>query len=48
MNRFLQLRHRCWWCKELFEESELTHYKSGWLCERCQAYLKSRGEDLYE
>jgi len=43
MNRFLQPRHRCWWCKELFEESEMIHEKSGWLCRRCHDYLKTQG-----
>lgn len=38
-------RHRCWWCKELFEEGEIRHYKSGWLCDRCKAYLQTQGGD---
>jgi hypothetical protein len=38
----LMPRHYCWWCKELFEEGEVRHYKSGWLCDRCKAYLESQ------
>lgn len=41
-------RHHCWWCHELFEEGEIKHYKSGWLCSRCEDYLRSREGDDYD
>lgn len=44
MSKYLMPRHRCWWCKDLFEEGEIKHYRSGWLCDKCKAYLESRGD----
>ena len=37
----------CKWCEELFDKSE-CHYEVdlGWLCSRCEAAIKSRGEPL--
>ena len=43
--KYLMPRHRCWWCKELFEEGEIKHYKSGWLCDQCKAYLEAQSGD---
>lgn len=37
----------CKWCEELFDKSECRYEVSlGWLCDRCQAAIKSRGETL--
>ena len=38
----IYVRHRCWWCKEMFDECKMTHQKSGWLCRKCYAYLKAQ------
>jgi hypothetical protein len=37
----------CKWCDELFDKSECRYEVNlGWLCDRCQAAIKSRGETL--
>lgn len=37
----------CMWCNELFDKSECRYEVDlGWLCDRCQAGIKSRGETL--
>lgn len=37
----------CKWCDELFDKSECRYEVDlGWLCDRCQAAIKSRGETL--
>lgn len=37
----------CKWCDELFDKSECRYEVDlGWLCNRCQAAIKSRGETL--
>lgn len=37
----------CKWCNELFDKSECRYeVDMGWLCDRCQAAIKSRGETL--
>jgi hypothetical protein len=37
----------CKWCDELFDKSECRYEVDlGWLCARCQAAIKSRGETL--
>jgi hypothetical protein len=37
----------CKWCNELFDKSECRYEVDlGWLCDRCQAAIKSRGEML--
>jgi hypothetical protein len=37
----------CKWCDELFDKSECRYeVDMGWLCDRCQAAIKSRGETL--
>ena len=38
---------RCTWCEEIFPESECDfEYHMGWLCDRCQSAITSRGERL--
>jgi hypothetical protein len=38
---------RCTWCEEIFTESECDfEYHMGWLCDRCQSAITSRGERL--
>lgn len=38
---------QCWWCQETFEEGfEIKHYKSGWLCNKCKAYLEMQSGDI--
>lgn len=37
----------CTWCEELFDKSECRYEVDlGWLCSRCEAAIKSRGEPL--
>lgn len=37
----------CTWCNELFDKSECRYEVDlGWLCSRCEAAIKSRGETL--
>ena len=37
----------CTWCEELFDKSECRkEVDLGWLCSRCEAAIKSRGEPL--
>ena len=37
----------CAWCKDLFDKSECRYEVNlGWLCSRCEAAIKSRGETL--
>lgn len=37
----------CTWCEDLFEKSECRYEVDlGWLCDRCQAAIMSRGEPL--
>ena len=37
----------CTWCEELFDKSECRYeINLGWLCDRCQAAIMSRGETL--
>lgn len=37
----------CKWCDELFDKSECRYEVDlGWLCDRCQQAIKSRGEQL--
>ena len=37
----------CTWCEELFDKSECRYEVDlGWLCGRCEAAIKSRGEPL--
>ena len=37
----------CTWCNELFDKSECRYEADmGWLCDRCIAAIKSRGEEL--
>ena len=37
----------CKWCEELFDKSECRYEVDlGWLCSRCEAAIKSRGETL--
>ena len=37
----------CTWCEELFDKSECRREVNlGWLCDRCQAAIMSRGEPL--
>lgn len=37
----------CTWCEELFDKSECRkEVNLGWLCSRCEAAIKSRGEPL--
>lgn len=37
----------CKWCDELFDKSECRYEEDlGWLCDRCQQAIKSRGETL--
>ena len=37
----------CAWCKDLFDKSECRYEVDlGWLCSRCEAAIKSRGETL--
>jgi hypothetical protein len=37
----------CTWCEELFDKSECRYeVDMGWLCDRCQAAIMSRGEPL--
>lgn len=37
----------CTWCEELFDKSECRkEVNLGWLCSRCEAAIKSRGETL--
>ena len=37
----------CKWCDELFDKSECRYeVDMGWLCDRCQSAIKSRGEQL--
>lgn len=37
----------CKWCEELFDKSECRYEVDlGWLCDRCQAAIMSRGEPL--
>lgn len=37
----------CKWCNELFDKSECRkEVDLGWLCDRCQSAIKSRGEEL--
>jgi hypothetical protein len=37
----------CTWCEELFDKSECRYEVDlGWLCGRCEAAIKSRGETL--
>lgn len=38
---------RCGWCDEIYTESECGFdYHMGWLCDRCQSAITSRGEKL--
>jgi hypothetical protein len=38
---------QCTWCEELFDRSECRYEVDlGWLCSRCEAAIKSRGETL--
>ena len=38
---------KCSWCDEIFTESECEfEYHMGWLCDRCQNAITSRGEKL--
>ena len=38
---------RCTWCDEIYTESECDfEYNLGWLCDRCQSAITSRGERL--
>lgn len=39
------MRHRCWWCYELFDEDCIKHYKSGYLCPTCKCYLETQTGD---
>jgi len=41
--KYLNPRHHCWWCKEMFEETDLIRDKSRWLCKQCYSYLKTKG-----
>ena len=43
--KYIRPRHYCWWCKDLLEEGEIKHYQSGWLCDKCKAYLESQSGD---
>jgi hypothetical protein len=37
----------CTWCEDLFDKSECRYEVNlGWLCSRCEAAIKSRGETL--
>ena len=37
----------CTWCQDLFDKSECRYEVNlGWLCSRCEAAIKSRGETL--
>lgn len=37
----------CTWCRDLFDKSECRYEVNlGWLCSRCEAAIKSRGEPL--
>jgi CRISPR/Cas system-associated protein Cas10 (large subunit of type III CRISPR-Cas system) len=37
----------CTWCEDLFDKSECRkEVNLGWLCSRCEAAIKSRGEQL--
>jgi hypothetical protein len=37
----------CTWCEDLFDKSECRYEVNlGWLCDRCQAAIMSRGEQL--
>ena len=37
----------CTWCRDLFDKSECRYEVNlGWLCSRCEAAIKSRGEKL--
>ena len=37
----------CTWCRDLFDKSECRYEVDlGWLCSRCEAAIKSRGETL--
>lgn len=37
----------CTWCRDLFDKSECRYEVNlGWLCSRCEAAIKSRGETL--
>ena len=39
--------HHCGWCEEIFPESEMRHEVDfGWICDRCEAELKSHGGPL--
>lgn len=40
--------HRCAWCKEEFDESDLVPTDLGMLCERCINAIRSRGEQISE
>ena len=38
---------KCSWCEDIFTESECDfEYHMGWLCDRCQSAITSRGEKL--
>lgn len=39
VNRYLNPRHHCWYCKEMYEEPEMVSTKLGWLCKTCFAYI---------
>ena len=39
--------HHCGWCEEIFPESDMRHEVDfGWICDRCEAELKSHGGPL--
>ena len=46
--KYIRPRHYCWWCKDLLEEGEIKHYKSGWLCDSCKDYLETQTGDKEE
>lgn len=39
-------KKQCWWCQQMFEQpGEIHLYKSGWLCDKCKAYLEAQTGD---
>lgn len=45
-NGYIQFHH-CGWCGDVFEEGDMRkEIDFGWLCDTCEAAIKSRGESL--
>ncbi len=47
MSKVMSKVKQCWWCNETFEEGfDIKHYKSGWLCNKCKAYLDMQSDGI--